>query len=274
VIVAGVQMDIAWEDPKANLARADELVARAAGAGARLVVLPEMFATGFSMAAARVAQWAPAIREGLSEIAVRRGVWLLGGYAEPAEPTGADSAAESAQRKASNACSLVAPDGAEHLRFHKLHPFSLAGEHLHYAAGDRLPTSDVEGVRVTPLICYDLRFPEPFRAAADRTDLFAVIANWPRPRRDAWRSLLTTRAIENQVYVLGVNRVGSGDGQEYAGDSALVGPLGEPLANLSETEGLLVAGVEPSAVAQARDRFGFLADRRPGLYAKLTGSPS
>jgi len=257
--IAALQLDIAWEDPPANLRRADALAGRAAAAGARLAVLPEMFNTGFSMAAERVAPHAQAAREGLADIAVRRGLWLLGGYAEPGEGGG----------RPRNACSLVAPDGREVLRYHKIHPFSLAGEHHHYDGGTALPTADVDGVRVTPLICYDLRFPEPFRAAAERTDLFVVIANWPEPRREAWRTLLRARAIENQAFVLGVNRAGQGDGLAYAGDSALVGPLGATLGELGPGEGVLLGAVDAAAVAEARARFAFLADRRPGVYEGL-----
>ena len=88
-------------------------------------------------------------------------------------------------------------------------------------AGDRVVTVDVEGVRVTPFVCYDLRFPEPFRLAAADTDLFAVVANWPEERREHWRTLLRARAIENLAYVAGVNRVGEGGGLRYAGDSAV-----------------------------------------------------
>jgi len=257
--VAGLQLDIAWEDPEENLRRAETLAARAAAAGARLAVLPEMFNTGFSMAAERVAPHAEAARVGLAAIARRNGLWLVGGYAEPGDEGG----------RPRNACSLMAPDGREALRYHKIHPFGFAGEHLHYQGGDALPTADVEGLRVTVLICYDLRFPEPFRAAATRTDLYVVIANWPAARRDAWRVLLRARAIENQAYVLGVNRVGEGDGLAYAGDSALVGPLGEVVAEAGAAAEVLVGEVDAAAVAEARARFTFLADRRPGVYGAL-----
>ena len=107
-------------------------------------------------------------------------------------------------------------------------------------AGDRVVTWDVEGVRVTPLVCYDLRFPEPFRLAAEETDLFAVIANWPDRRRAHWKGLLLARAVENLAYVAGVNRVGEGNGQTYLGDSALVGPWGEALVTAEGQEAVLL----------------------------------
>ena len=127
--------------------------------------------------------------------------------------------------------------GLEVLRYHKIHPFSYAGEHEHYAGGEALLSAEVEGVRVTPVICYDLRFPELFRAAADRTDLFVVIANWPEKRAHAWRTLLLARAIENLAFVLGVNRVGTGGGEPHSGDSALVDPYGRLVAGAALAPG-------------------------------------
>jgi predicted amidohydrolase len=260
VIVAGLQLDIAWEDPRANFRAAESLIAAAVANGARLVALPEMFATGFSMAAERVATHANATRDFLAGQAQRHGVWVLGGLAEP----GAG--------RPRNAAALFAPDGAEALCYRKIHPFSLAGEHQHYDGGADLPTVTVEGCRLTTLICYDLRFPEPFRLAAVGTDLFVVIANWPAARRSHWSALLVARAIENQAYVLGVNRVGEGDGLDYAGDSALIDPLGTPIATRIEHAGLVQGAVDPGNVAAVRARFSFLADRRRDVYRALEAS--
>ena len=124
-------------------------------------------------------------------------------------------------------------------------------------------------MRVTPLICYDLRFGEIFRARAETTDLFVVIANWPEARREHWRILLRARAIENQAWLLGVNRVGEGDGLRYAGDTMLVDPLGDVQASAAGQSALICARVDPSRVAEVRARFGFLADRRPSVYRSL-----
>lgn len=258
IAVAGVQMDLAWEDPAENLARAARHIARAAADGARLVALPEMFATGFSMRSTEMASHAEATVRFLSEAAARHGVTLIGGFADPCPAL------------PRNAAAVFDPDGAERARYHKIHPFSLAREHEHFEGGDRLTHVEVEGVRVTVLVCYDLRFPELFRAAASRTDLFVVIANWPEARRDAWSTLLKARAIENQCFVLGVNRVGEGNGLRYTGDSALISPLGE-LRSAGAGAELLVAGVVDAAeVEDVRRRFSFLADRRPDVYANLT----
>ena len=260
--VAGLQADIAWEAPTVNFARATALAERAAGTGARLLVLPEMFATGFSMDTRSVTPHAAATRDFLAGLAGRLGCWVLAGYPEPA-------AAADPDRRARNAAGLYDPQGIERLRYHKIHPFSLAGEDRFYAGGSRVESVAVEGLRVTPLICYDLRFSELFRARAEMTDLFVVIANWPEARRAHWRLLLRARAIENQAWVLGVNRVGEGDGLRYAGDSMLVDPLGEVHASAAGQEALVCGAVEPKRVAEVRERFGFLTDRRPAVYRNL-----
>ena len=256
MIVAGLQLDIAWEAPDENFARATALAEQAARDNARLLVLPEMFATGFSMDAEVIARHAERIQEFLGKLAERLDVWVMGSYAEPGN-------------RPRNACSLYDPQGNEQLRYHKIHPFTLAGENDHFDGGTVLPTADVEGVRVTPLICYDLRFPEPFRAAAERTDLFCVLANWPQQRRNAWRVLLRARAIENQCYVLGVNRVGDAEGLSHAGDSGIVEPLGETVAEVADGSAVLSGDVDPARVAATRGLFSFLADRRPDVYREL-----
>ncbi len=257
MIVTGLQLDVAWEDPQENFRRAADLALRAAGGGARLIVLPEMFATGFSMRAEEMSRHAGATRDFLRGLAEEHGAFVLGGFAEPGEP------------RPRNACSLYAPDGEERLHYQKIHPFTLGGEPAHYSAGEALASATVEGLRVTPFICYDLRFPELFRAAAARTDLFVVIASWPRRRRDAWSVLLRARAIENQCFVLGVNRVGVVNGEPHSGDSALFDPFGAELAAASDVPALVSGEVDAAAVLRARAQFSFLADRRPDVYRRL-----
>ena len=280
MIVAGLQTDIAWENPGENFRRVRTMTtALSSGPGARphLLVLPEMFATGFSMEAEKMAAFADEIRRFLSTLARDFSVHVLAGYAEPAHP------------RPANACSIFDPAGEEVLHYRKLHPFSLAREDRHYLPGESLTTVQIEGVRVTPLICYDLRFPEPFRAAAAGTDLFCVIANWPAKRRHAWSTLLLARAIENQAYVLGVNRIGEGGGEPHSGDSALVDPLGvviggpegtqgqvahparpEALPGTDRFHGSVVQGeVDPKEVTRVRRLFSFLKDRRQALYRRL-----
>ncbi len=279
MIVAGLQMDIAWENPAENFRRVEEMAQRAMegldGSPSqtetgdtvvphtppRLLVLPEMFATGFSMDAEKVSAFAQETREFLADLASRLSVFVLGGYAEPAAPLPA------------NACSIFSPSGDEVLHYRKLHPFSLAKEDRHFIGGDSLETAELEGVRVTPLICYDLRFPEPFRPCARHTDLYCVIANWPDMRREAWTTLLRARAIENQAFVLGVNRVGVAGNKPHSGDSILVDPMGEVTSETNAYgEGVVLGSVDPREVIRVRRRLSFLKDRRPELYRKIEDS--
>jgi predicted amidohydrolase len=156
---------------------------------------------------------------------------------------------------------LAGPDGTVH-RYDKVHPFTHAGEHHHFSAGSELRTFTVEGTRISPFVCYDLRFADEFWALGPGTDVFVVPANWPDTRREHWRTLLRARAIENQCYVVGVNRVGEGGGLSYAGGSCIVDPLGRTLVEAALVETVLVADVDPGVVSDVRDRFRFLPDRR------------
>ena len=255
--VAAVQHDIVWEDRQATFARLAPQVARAAAAGAELVLLSETFSTGFSMT--------PGIGEPedgpsaafLAGQAAEHGVWVGGSCPEIAPDAGGGAAA-----LPYNSFVLAGPDGTVH-RYRKLHPFTHGGEHERFRAGDGPVTVTVDGVRITPFICYDLRFADVFWQAARDTDLYVVVANWPAARRLHWQALLQARAIENQAYVVGCNRVGTaGDGTEHAGDSRIISPTGELLATAAGIETILLADVDPAEVAATRDRFRFLADRR------------
>lgn len=252
--IAALQTEIVWEDPEANFARLAPKLAEAAAVGARLVVLPEMYACGFSMNTAAIAEdpEGPSVAF-LREQARAHGVWILGTVPERATPT--------AERPA-NTLVLAGPAGEVH-RYRKRHPFSFADEHLHYVAGDDDLTVTIDGVRITTMICYDLRFADDFWALAERTDLYVVVANWPSRRREHWKTLLRARSIENQAWVVGLNRVGEGGGVEYSGDSMVLDPWGEIVASASRDEVMLVAEVDPARVADAREKFPVLRDRRP-----------
>ena len=252
--IAAIQHDIVWEDPAANFARLAPMIAAAADSGARLAVLTEMYSTGFSMHTERVAEPydGPSI-EFLRTQAMARGLWVCGSI--PELHRGADLP--------SNTLVLAQPDGALH-RYDKIHPFSYGGEHEKYAAGRMHLTVDVEGLRCSLFVCYDLRFADEFWGLASDTDCYLVPANWPAARRDHWRTLLRARAIENQAYVVGVNRVGRGGRLDYAGDSAVIGPSGETVVAAEPDAGemMLVADVDPGVVTATRAEFPFLADRR------------
>jgi predicted amidohydrolase len=247
-----VQHDIVWEDRAANFARLAPQVARAAAAGAELVLLSETFSTGFSMT--------PGIGEPedgpsagfLRAQAAEHGVWVAGSCPEIAP----------GEELPYNSLVLAGPDGTVH-RYRKLHPFTHGGEAERYLGGDAPVGLEIGGLRITPFICYDLRFADVFWRAAPDTDVYLVTANWPAARRLHWQTLLQARAIENQAYVVGCNRVGAaGDGTEHMGDSRIVSPMGELLATAAGAETLVLADVDPAEVAATRDRLRFLPDRR------------
>jgi predicted amidohydrolase len=257
--VAAIQHDVVWEDGAATRARLAPMIAAAAGAGARLIVLTEMFPVGFTMRPEALAEPVDGpSAEFLHESAQAHSVWVCGSI--PTQPGRGISG--SASGKAVNRLLLVAPDGTRH-HYDKIHPFTYGGEAEHYDGGTSFLTVDIEGLKTSFFICYDLRFANEFWALAPGTDCYVIPANWPESRRAHWQSLLSARAIENQAYVVGVNRVGEGGGLTYCGDSRIIDPLGEVIASGARTEALLVAEVDPAMVTATRDRFRFLQDRRP-----------
>src|SRR5262249_46588759 len=138
--------------------------------------------------------------------------------------------------------------------------------------GDAHVTVDVDDVRVSLFVCYDLRFADEFWALAPDTDCYVVPANWPSSRAHHWRALLLARAIENEAYVVGANRVGEGGKLEYVGDSMIVSPWGEILADgAGGSETVLVAEVDPAVVRTTRERYPFLADRRGAARMTTSG---
>ena len=247
-----LQHDIVWEDRDATLAHLEPMVADAAAQGARLVLATELFAVGFTMSTDKVGEpEGGPTSDWLSAQAGAHGVWVGGSVPEVAP--GADRPA--------NCFVLAAPDGTQH-RYRKVHRFSYDGEDAHYAPGRDEPTVEVDGVRVTPFVCYDLRFADRWWAKAEATDLYVCVASWPPQRRAHWQTLLQARAVENLAYVAGVNRVGQGAGVDYLGDSRVVAPFGELLADgEGRGEVVLVADVDPAVVAETRSQFPFLADR-------------
>jgi len=252
VQVAVVQHDIVWEAAATTIDRVAPVVARAAADGAGMVVLTEMWSTGFSPEIERIVE-PEGGQTSTAMVAWARdlGVWVLGSVCE-ADPAGG---------RPRNMALVVGPDGSV-ARYAKRHLFSYAGEHERMARGRGFLTADCDGIRTTVSICYDLRFAEDFWNRAEDTDLYVVVANWPAPRVHHWRSLLVARAIENQAWVVGANRVGSGGTQSYSGDSLVVDPLGVVVADgAGGEEKVLHAEVDQGVVSEVRARYPFLRDR-------------
>lgn len=253
------QLDIAWEDKAANHAKVESLVARVRPPENSLVVLPEMFATGFSMNVGAITDTASReTEEFLSQTAARHKTFVLGGVVH-----------RDREGRGRNECVVYSPDGLEVARYCKLHPFTLGGEAEHYAAGGEVQTFCAGGFTVAPFICYDLRFPEIFRVAVRRgANLFTVIANWPTPRVDHWTTLLKARAIENQAYVVGVNRCGDDPYLPYPGRSIIFDPRGRVVAEADHREGTISADLDAQALIDYRREFPFLTDMRQDHFAE------
>jgi len=262
VNVVCVQLDIAWGDRAANFAKVRSLLGSAAVEGGWLIVLPEMFSTGFSMNVAGICEGETRPAEAfLAELAGEFGAAVLGGVVTRA-----------ADGRGRNEAVLVAPGGEELARYTKMHPFSYAGETEHYAPGDRPVVVEVAGAKLSPFICYDLRFPEAFRgAAAGGAEVLAVIANWPEARQEHWRVLLRARAIENQAYVIGVNRTGADPNVTYAGGSVVASPRGEVAAEAGAGECTLAAELDLAALREYRLEFPALADMKGDWVRALPG---
>lgn len=246
-----VQLDIAWEDAVANRDRIAGLLDRHPVARGDLVVLPEMAFTGFSLDPQRTLADAEANEAFLRETAIRLGCTLVGGTAS------------AGQRTAANQSLAFGPDGTLLARYTKLQPFTLGGEAAAYEPGDAVVLFDWAGLRIAPLICYDLRFPEHFRAAVRQgAEAFVVIANWPVRRIHHWLALLQARAIENLALVVGVNRCGTDPKSTYNGRSIVVSPHGHVVADAGERERVVAVAVDGEEIRQWRREFPALADMR------------
>jgi predicted amidohydrolase len=242
--LALLQTDIVWEDKQANLRRCTDKI-NALPDEVRLVVLPEMFSTGFSMNPQRLAETEEGkTLKGLRETAVRKAVAITGSVI--AEENG----------RYFNRLFFVFPDGS-YKKYDKRHLFSMSEEPLHYTAGAQRLIVEYEGWRICPLICYDLRFPVWSRNYGDVYDLLIYVANWPAARINAWSALLPARAIENRCYVAGVNRCGAdGAGIVHCGRSQVIDYKGTVMATAAEnTEDTLIAALSLDKLNTFRKKF-------------------
>jgi len=242
-----IQFDITWEDPAANMAYLDQLIPRASGLD--LILLPEMWSTGFSMRPETIAERVPgpALQ------------WMIATSGRTqAAITGSLAVAD--QGHYFNRWYGVFPDG-QWVSYDKKHLFSYGKEDQHYTSGHQQPLMEWKGWRIRPIVCYDLRFPVWVRNTQDY-DLLVVAANWPATRIHHWDTLLRARAIENQCFVAAVNRVGTdGNGLIYNGHSAVYDMNGMELLHGSDSTGLSTTRIDKAALEAYREQFRFLQDR-------------
>ena len=241
-----IQTDIKWADSQANITAADAAVDSAPGSD--LYVLPEMFSTGFCTRP-----------EGVAEPYDGRTLAWMKRKAAATGAALAGSVAVCEDGKYYNRFYFVKPDGSV-TKYDKKHLFTYGGEHEHFTAGSERVVVEWKGVRILLEICYDLRFPIWSRNRGDY-DMIIYVASWPTPRVEAWKSLLTARAIENQCYVAGVNRVGTDPGNEYSGGSRVIDPYGHIMAQCADGKGEVVsAEIDMNMLEAFRGKFPVLDD--------------
>lgn len=237
-----IQTATHWHDPAANREMFEGLLAEVPGE-TNLVLLPEMFSTGFTMDSVEVAESMQGETVG----------WLRA-QAERLDKALCGSVVIEEAGAYFNRFLCAMPDGAL-ICYDKRHRFRMAGEHEHYQAGGEKVVFEVNGWRICPMVCYDLRFPVWFRNKGEY-DALVCVANWPAPRRQAWQTLLRARAIENQVYVAAVNIVGrDGNGVEYAGGSAVYGPAGDTIIEVFDTQQIVTRVLNPETLMTLREEF-------------------
>ncbi|WP_066222131.1 amidohydrolase [Formosa haliotis] len=247
--IALIQTDLVWENPEANRDKIYALVSTIVDT-VDVIVLPEMFTTGFTMNASLFAEtitgetvlW-------MKELAAKKQAAVMGSLIMSEADT------------YYNQLVFVYPNG-DLKTYKKRHTFTLAGEDKVYAAGTERTIVEYKGWSLCPLVCYDLRFPVWARYQNDY-DVLLYVANWPKPRIHAWTTLLQARAIENMSYCIGVNRVGTDEkGHEYSGHSAVYDVLGETISEFNENEiGYRIVTLHKDHIVNTREKFKFLNDR-------------
>ena len=231
--VAIIQTDIVWADPQANIEKFERLIDGQPGAD--LYVLPEMFTTGFATKPEGIAEDKGLGFAWMKSVAARKDCAVAG------------SIATLEDGRYYNRFYFVTPDKV--WQYDKHHLFTYSGEHHHFTAGNEKVVAEWRGVRFRLAVCYDLRFPVWLRNGEPGYDALVVVASWPSPRAEAWKALLRARAIENQSYVIGVNRTGDDPGCHYSGDSAFIDAYGQDASE-----------IDMDALRAFREKFPVLKD--------------
>ena len=256
--VCAMQLEIALGNREANFGKVRSLFASAMADKPDVIVMPELWDVGFYPDNVRELADVDGrqAKELLQDLARRHDVNIVGG-----------SVAELRQGKVRNTNFVIDRQGQILHEYSKTHLFSPAGEHQHFAAGDLTGIYRLDGIIAASIICYDVRFPELTRKLAlEGCQVLFVPAAWPHPRLEHWQILPRARAIENQMYVVAVNGVGTQGSLTFCGHSTIVGPWGDTVGTLGEEEGLLYGSLDLAVVDDIRRRINVFHDRRPELY--------
>jgi omega-amidase len=245
--IACIQADLFWEEREKNLIHLENMMGNIREK-VDMIVLPEMFSTGFTMEPEKFDEHSSQELSWMKQQAKRRNSVITGSYIQY----------DKGGYK--NRLAFVTPE-SNIFFYDKRHLFRMGEEDKHYVSGDRLLELDRNGWRIKPFICYDLRFPVWIRSGS-MPDVIVFVANWPAPRRDVWLTLLKARAIENQAYVIGVNRIGTdGRGIRYTGDTLVFDPKGVPVASsTSDQEEVVLATLDRSTLLGFREKFPVYLD--------------
>lgn len=256
LMVSLLQMRIIPGKVEKNLEKASKLVGKARDAGAEIAVLPEMFSSGFSYPhLLEAAGETPAILIRLSKLSRNLNVSIV--FSAPEEDGGTIF----------NTAYVIGRDGKMKGKYRKVHLFGLFNEDRHFSRGSETSLVRIPSLKIAPLICYDLRFPEISRKMTlSGADVIIYCSQWPRERLSHWRTLLTARAIENQLFVVATNGCGKSGKIQLAGHSMIVSPFGEILLESGQKEGCYTAQIDTEEIKKTRRMMPCLKDRRPDVY--------
>ncbi|MNH79791.1 2-oxoglutaramate amidase [compost metagenome] len=258
--IALIQSDIVLGEPKVNAFRLKQLMEQALQAESKpdVIVLPEMWNTGYALTEINDLADLQGLetKTWLSDFAREYGVHIVGG-----------SVAQKTEGHVRNTMYIYNRQGELVGEYSKIHLFRLMEEEKHLASGEQRVTFELEGITAGSSICYDIRFPELARSLAlSGAKALFIPAEWPHPRLHHWRTLLTARAIENQMYVIACNRVGVSGKDSFFGHSMIIDPWGEIIAEGGEGEEIVTGQIDLSIVDEVRKRIPIFEDRRPNLY--------
>lgn len=261
--IACVQMDIAFGEPETNFQHVENYLEEAVENGAELIVLPEMWNTGYALTQLdELADSNGRTADFLKQFAKEHSVHIVGGSVSTKKEDGFY-----------NTMYVVDRTGALVSEYDKAHRFGLMDEHIHLEEGQSLGTFELDEETYGGVICYDIRFPEWLRAQAlNGAKAIFVPAEWPAARIDHWRILLQARAIENQCFIIAANRIGSDPKNEFGGHSMVIAPWGEVRMDMGQEEGIGYIDIDLLEVDEVRGRIPVFDDRRVPLYKKFENS--
>lgn len=258
--VCMIQMDIQIGQPDDNYRKVSEQLQQAVSGAVKpdVIILPEMWNTGYALEQIEqlADQHGERTKKLISDFCREHNVYVIAG-----------SVADLVEGQVRNTTYVCDRTGAVVADYSKIHLFRLMNEEKHLTAGDYIGQFDLEGISAGMMICYDIRFPELTRKLAlGGAKVVFISAEWPNPRLHHWRTLLMARAIENQMYIVACNRVGTSGDTEFFGHSMIIDPWGEIVAEADENESLVCAELDLALVDQVRQRIPVFEDRRPNLY--------